>query len=376
MMAIEDQWQPNWWLAWTVGALLGLVPLHSTAQSRKKLEKEIQKIIRFEPEVSVDRVLGYSIGILVGDSSYVFNYGFRDRIGGAAVDATTRFEIGGLSKVFTATLVEVLVAEELLHPDSSLHHYLPPICHNPALAQLRLIDLIGHRSGFPKTPPDFALHQTQLDNPYAHYRKTELLDYYRHYAPPAEQRAYHYSHLNYALLEVICELVTQQDFGSLMEEKLLGPLGLTQSSFGVEGNLAQGHRINGQAVAPWTFRAFAAAEGLKSSMQDLLRFIRLHLDGTELEWDSLLAGTREKITPTDYSKWVSAAGGWHVIERKRFPPTIAHTGSTSGCRAFAAFVPATRTAVVILTNSGESTGGLGYHLLRMLNHNWKIKKQK
>ena len=168
MNAIEDRRRLNHWLAFTMGALLWLVPLHALAQSRKKLEKEIQKIIRFEPEVALDRVLGYSVGILVGDSSYLFHYGFRDRVNGAPVDEETRFEIGGLSKVFSAALVEVLIAEELLHPDSSLQHYLPPICHNPALANLRLIDLMGHRSGFPKTPPDFALHQSTPDNPYAH----------------------------------------------------------------------------------------------------------------------------------------------------------------------------------------------------------------
>ncbi len=360
--------------AWLYLALMLTAP--ASAQTRAKLEKELRKIIKYEPEIKLDKVKGYSIGILNGDSTYIFNYGYHNAAQNLAIDSQTQFELGGLTKVFTAALVEILMEEGLLHVDSSLQTYLPALCHNPGLAHLTVKDVLSHRSGFPKMPDEFGLHQTEVNNPYAHYRKTQLLDYYRNFQAQDTAVVYHYSHINYALLEIVCEMVSKKDFGTLLKEKLFSPLGMDQTTLAGMKNMAQGHSINGQEVAPWQFSSFAAAEGLKSSMQDLLYFVRLQLSGGNHQLVPLLQRTQEKMIETDYSKWVAAAKGWHIVERRRFPPTIAHTGTTSGFRAFAAFIPDTQTAVVILSNSEASTGGLGYHILRMLNGNWKRKKRK
>ncbi|MCB0684024.1 MAG: hypothetical protein KDC32_24430, partial [Saprospiraceae bacterium] len=56
---------------------------------------------------------------------------------------------------------------------------------------------------------------------------------------------------------------------------------------------------------------------------------------------------------------------------KKYYPVWLHTGATSGCRAYVALVPQTRTGVIVLSNSPYGLGGLGWQLLRMLNHDWK-----
>ena len=138
--------------------------------------------------------------------------------------------------------------------------------------------------------------------------------------------------------------------------------------------MAQGHSVRGEPMSPWTFASFAASEGVKTSMHDLLRFVHFQMNEQAHALSSVLLRTQEKLEVSDYNKRFFAGKGWHIIERKKFYPTIAHTGSTSGFRSFIGFVPETQTAVILLCNSESTTGGLGYHILRMLNNNWKKKK--
>lgn len=365
--------------AWFTLLAIGLLLIPAQGQNRAKIEKELRKVIKLEPDLNLDDIPAYVVGIIHGDSTYVFGYGDTGIPGQRIPNEQTLFEIGGLTKIFTAALAEILAERNIICLDSSFNYYLPESYRNPHLKHTRLVDLLSHSSGLPKMPSEFGAYQKDGKNPYAYYSKKQLLQFYRDFVPSDTEGEYTYSHVNYALLEVALELRTQQSFEELLREYLLQPLQLGHTFIQAPTDslvLAQGHSVGGQKSQAWSFASFAASEGGKSCAADLLQFVRYNLSASASPISPTLIKTHQKQTITDYNKRVFSAKGWHLIERRGYFDTLIHTGNTGGFRSFLAFIPESQTAVVILSNSEIATGGLGFLTLRLINNNFKRKKNK
>ena len=358
-------------------SLLPAVFNPANSQNAKKLDKEIRKLIEYEAELKMELIPACVIGIIAEDSTYILQYG--SGLDEFAVDENSIFEIGGLTKVFTAALVELLAEEEVLHLDSSLNYYLPPAYQNKNPGAPTLNQLLIHTSGLPLLPAEFGLHELENNNPYAHYTKPQLLEFYKSFTFGADRdNYYHYSHVNYALLEVAMEQATQTSFPQLLEEKILLPLNLKHTFTGYKDSLpiTPGFTKGGLSTKPWIFKSFRASEGMRSTVSDLLKFAAQNMWGEESHLSPLLRKIQVRAVPTGYNKNIYAAKGWHIMEKKKYYDLVVHTGHTSGSRAFLGMVSETGTAVVILSNSEYSTGSLGYLILRMLNRYWKKDKKK
>ncbi len=347
------------------------------AQGEKKMTKEIEKLIQLEPTLQLDEIPGYIIGIIQKDSSYTYSHGAAQVNVAGPPNPQSIFELGGVTKIFTASLLEILANENLIDLNSLLNSYLPIPYRNPRLDQLRLIDLVAHSSGLPKMPTEFGAQESAPNNPYRNYSKEDLAIFFRDFIPEDGEAEYAYSHVNYALLEIAIEFKLQKSFEALMNEKVLVPLGLEKSFMRSKDSLQviQGHSIGGQVSKPWDFPSFAGSEGMKSCLEDLMRFAQVNLTPTAHPLSPILQKTHKELQVTDYSKNVFAAKGWHRLQRKKFNILI-HTGNTSGFRSFLGIIPETKTAVVVLSNSKRATGGLGFLLLRMINYNWNKRKAK
>ncbi len=346
---------------------------------REDLQKEIDKIIFHDTEINFDKIPGFVIGIIYQDSVFVYPFGSTTRDSLKAPDRKTIFEIGGLSKVFTASLVNLLVEEGTMHYDSSLNQYLPLEYQNDKTAKVTLNDLVIHTSGFPKLPLEFGVKENKPNDPYAFYTKQDLLNFYKSYQPDAEKFGkYHYSTLNYALLEVAIEFATQQSFETVLKEKIFRPLDMQNSCITVDEDqawrLTTGYTVAGIATPIWQFQSFAASEGVKSTTDDLLKFLACNLGQTHPKLAESFSQTHVQTTETDLNKNAFMAKGWHLVKNKKYYNSFLHAGATSGQRAFMGFVKETRTAVVLLSNSEYRTDGLGYQILRLINNNWKKRK--
>lgn len=351
----------------------------AAAQQAERIKTEIDKLIHHETEIDMSTDPGYVIGVVIGDSTYTYQYGSITKDSFQIPTDTTIFEIGGMTKVFTATLVQSLVEEGQMHYDSSLNFYLSKQYRNPDCDDIKIRQLIQHTSGLPRMPMDFGVLEGTDNNPYLHYSREELIDFYKKYQGPTHPGVYLYSNLGYGLLQLAIESVTQKDYETLLKEKVLKPLQLNTTSITIDDtqvpNVAQGYALNGKPTPLWTFQSFHASEGLKSTMSDILRWTKINMgyyypDGIQFFEQLQKDKIDTRLTPNVY-----VAYGWHIIHHKRPPDIVIHPGSTSGFRSFAAFVPASKTAVVILTNSEYGTGNLGQLILRMINNNWKKKRK-
>ena len=356
---------------------LFLLPSFLFAQT-EELRNEITKIIKYDTEIEYEDTPGFLIGIIDGDSTFIIDFGHADLEKTTQLSPDDVFELGSLTKPLVASLISILVAEEKISFDDKVNDLLPIKYSNPSLAELTIGQLLNHTSGFPKLPSSFGQKQEDAQNPYSHYSKKELLLYYKEFKPIKRKKKDKskalYSHLNYGLLEIILELHFQIPFEDMVKENLFLKLGMENSfvNAGLKEVLNPGYDRTLKQVDPWTFPSFAASEGISSSMNDLIRFVRVNLDKSH-PVQSALEQTHEMEVATNYNKFLYFGKAWNIVKNKGHYNIISHMGKTSGHQAFAAFIPETQTGVVMLVNSAYGVQDLGLLILRMINYNWKRK---
>jgi CubicO group peptidase (beta-lactamase class C family) len=333
------------------------------------IRKEINKIIRYDTEIDFNEVPGFIVGIMDQDTTFVLGFGEFENMP-EAVLTNKIFEVGALSKLFTSSLCQLLAEKGIISLHEPINSYLPAEYQNPRVPHLNLAKLINHFAGMPKRPKHFGKKEKEINNPYKYYTKADLLNFYSEYIPQKQEEKFLYSHLNYALVELVLEFASQQSFEELLQAYIQGPLKMENSFIHFDehsANLVEdGYNRAGVQVEPWEFQSFAASEGLKTTVGDIFKFAKTHITGAPLTFSHTAFG------PTEISKYISIAQGWYKIDNKD-ADILTHTGKTSGYYAYLGLVKETQTAVTILTNSALGTQDLGYLILRMVNHNWKRK---
>jgi len=351
------------------------------AQMKADIKKEIDKIIYYDTDILSKNINNYSVGLIYADSIFIYHYDNNEDDDLGSLTDHSIFELGGLSKVFTASLLEILVQDSILDYQKPLNEYLNAEFQNPQLADLTIGDLASHQSNFPKLPYEFGVKEKEKNNPYAHYTKADLLKFYKNYqVDKKDKKEYTYSNINFALLELAIENATNQSFETVLQDRFLKVIGLDHTFVHNDkqlGNIpTKGYSISGNEVTALKFQSFAGSEGVKSSISDLLLFLQAQIGASSTGIEPTLKNTHVPVAPTKLNKFAKVAKGWHVVKHKKYYDTVLHSGSTNGHRAYMGFVRETQTAVVVLSNSEHSFNGLGFLILRMLNHDWKKQKKK
>ncbi len=368
-----------WRFLFILWSCVTLIQASAEAQMRDDIRKEIDKIIYYDTEINAKDIPGFMIGLIFEDSLFTYDYGYADLEQTNPLSNNTVFELGGLSKVFTALLVDLLVEDSILRYDQTVNSLLDSAYYNKSLATLTVLDLVTHQTGFPKLPYEFGVKEKDPGNPYAHYTKDDLLNFYLEYfEAPKTKRQYTYSNVNYALLEILIENATNQPYEKLLMERIFNPLEMQNSFVHQNHQIGKipttGFSISGNPIKAFDFQSFAASEGIKSSMADLMNFLYKNLYNENEAIQDNMQNIRNGLIDTKINKQAKAAKGWHVIKLRKYYNAILHSGSTNGHRSFIGFIPETKTGVVLLSNSENALDGLGFLILRMLNYNWKKQK--
>ena len=334
------------------------------------LRKEIDKIIRFDTELSYDEHPGYVVGIIDNDSTYILNFGLQE------IDTFDMFEIGGLTKVFTADLVLSLEESGMLNLNDKINSFFPMEFRNENLDNYDISDLLMHQIAFPKRPSDLSKKEFDLSNPYAYYTKMDLLNYYQSFLPPKRKKwsreVLHYSHINYALLELIIETTTKMPYEKALQDFLLKALKLQSTTATLDkNNVTAGFDMMNETPSPWTYASFKASEGMYSNLNDLLSFMRSNLGIAEHESNSVITKSLIKQKDSKVSDKLGHSYAWYILSSRKTGDIFTHSGSTERHKVYMHFVPRTSTGVIILSRSVEGTGELGMLILRLINYNWK-----
>lgn len=284
------------------------------------------------------------------------------------VDDTTLFEIGSITKVMTALLLADMALKGEVGLDDPVAKYLPEGTRVPERGgkQITLRDLATHMSGLPRMPGNFA--PAYSSNPYVDYGVAQLYAFLAGYELPRDIGAeFEYSNLGAALLGHALALKAGQDYGALLAERVLVPLGMTETVIEtppeLAARLAPGHDQGLSPTTNWDLMLFAPAGGVRSTVRDMLKFVRAASGAAETPlapaFALLLADPRPMADPA-----ARIGLGWLMLKREG-DEIVWHNGGTGGYRSFAGFSRSSKIGVVALSNVATTVGvdDVGFNLL-------------
>ena len=260
--------------------------LEASSVSHRGGHLELQAKIASLVEHACDTKLldGLALGVIADGESHIYTTG-------EGITGTTSFEIGSITKTFTAELLRRLVDRGVFRWNDPVAMYMPVELNRSgttvaSATDITLLDLATHRSGL-------ALHPTNLKivnhhNPYGAYSAADMEQYVATVGlekPPDCGTVY--SNIGYVILGYVIERATGAKYADLLEEYILEPLGLRQTSLALPGTteprLIQGHSQSGRATPAWTQDAFAPAGALRSTCADQLKWASYLLDAASLK---------------------------------------------------------------------------------------------
>jgi len=335
-----------------------------------RIRSAVDKAIR--PMMVKHDIPGVAVGVTVGGKPYVFHYGVASTETRMPITGDTLFELGSVSKTFTATLASQAQVSGYLSLLDKASKYLPSL-RGSKFGEVSLLNLGTHTpGGLPLQVPTNVRNNDQLMQYLKEWRPTYAPGTYRTYANPS-----------IGTLGLIAAIALGQDFETLMEQRLFPALGLTSSFINVPAakmpDYAQGYSNQGAPVRMSPGVLSSEAYGVKSSVADMIRFVNANMNLIKLDEKLQRAITD---THTGYFKagvmtqdliWEQYSypvalkallegnssamifNATPVTEIK--PPQepredvwINKTGSTTGFGAYVALVPKKRLGIVILAN--------------------------
>jgi len=322
---------------------------------------DIDRVFRsFAKLARESMVPGAQLAILYEGRCQTAEFGVADRPGGPGITSDSKFPIGSVSKIFTATLAMALVSDGDLELDEPVVDYLPELGATMKGADLTLRHLLSHTGGLASDPDEARTTSRRLHISEC-WRKLDRL-----HRPGA---AFSYSNLGYVLAGHLIEVVTGMTWWEAVEAVVCRPLGIAPHFVVAPAGaprrgrpVVTGHSVNprlrrvrpvGQSLA----MVDAPAGAVAASAADLIELARLH---TARERPNRLVSEpllREMRTPVAGAEPFGMADGWGLglaMYRGGSTTWLGHDGNGDGTACQLRISPDLGAAVALTTNG--STG--------------------
>ncbi len=339
--------------------------------------------------VEEGKTAGIALGLQFGSGDpYVSMHGLADVEKGTAVDEATRFALASVTKTFTAAATALLIERGQLGLKDSLARFFPDF---PKGDSVTIYHLLSHTSGIadwwigglPEGTPETWV----VD---AHHYLGRMNKIYLF--EPGSQ--YIYSSSNYVLLGEIVERVSGQPFAEFLQTQLFGPLGMhhTDMADNAPAPRAKGYAVaadtaDGHTFSEVSFSASSlwAAGGLESTVPDMLAWTQALFTG-EIVGVSLLSEMTTMARVNDgrpvyeapyLLPGMSAPSMPEYIQKNGYglgfscseifgKPAIWHSGGMPGFNAIWAYLPESKTTLVLLSNTDNGAMPVFEALMRIL----------
>jgi len=353
----------------TLAVCLGLLTAGQCV-AQDPIESVVNAAVK--PVLQKEGIAGMAVAVTVNGKQHFFNYGVASKETAKPVTENTLFEIGSVSKTYTATLAAYAQASGKLSLSDKASHILPAL-RGSAFDNISVLQLGTYSAG--GLPLQFP---AEFDSP------DKMLSYYQQWKPlfPAGSHRL-YSNPSLGLFGYLAAHSLGQPFDEAMTNTLLPKLGLKHTYLKVPqdqmGLYAQGYNKDDKPVRVGPGALDAEAYGVKTSATDLIAYVEASMKPSRLEkplqqaialthsgyytvdnmtqglgWelyrypitlDQLLAGNSTPMAMEPHKvQWLNPPQ----------PPTenllINKTGSTGGFGAYVAFVPSKDIGIVILAN--------------------------
>lgn len=344
--------------------LLVLLTTLLSFKSDKEAEFEITKVVLQYLDDPFN--YGLSIGVISGDKEFIYCFGTADEKNGSKINPNSVFEIGSITKVFTAILLAAEVENKRMDLNESIFSYFPGI---EKKTDISLLNLATHTSGFPRLADNFWSTVKDRSNPYMNYSDQDLRNYMSGYTLKSKPGThYDYSNFGVGLLGSILSRQHKTSYEQLVQHTICQPWGLKSTFIYPDASqkkqLVSGHSA-GRVVPGWYFQEATAGQGaLRSSINDMLLFLKLNIFPEKcLSANVILLTQQEHFYERENGRKMGL--GWHIgnFNKEKY---LEHTGGTGGYRSFIGLTPESKTGIVILSNSNNDVSAIGIEILKIL----------
>jgi CubicO group peptidase (beta-lactamase class C family) len=315
----------------------------------------------FQPYFSKRASAGASIAIIDGSKVSRYHYGETRKGSDRLPDNETLYEIGSITKTFTAATLVYWCDQKGIDINTPIKNYLPPGL-SPHLAlngtDVTFRQLLNHTSGIRQLPSGFPNNT----DPYNGLDSNYLFNYISNNVvltktpgtlPATEQEAYNnYSNLAYSLPGLLLEHNERTGLQAVMQNALFNEYGMASTSFSAienSSNRAYPHN-NANNASYWHLTGFQSAGGLKSNLNDLIRYVEAQLSASNATAFGSAMLRCQTPTVAIGGKNIYALG-WECYYTTTGKMLIVKDGGTGGFTSFIAFDRPSQKAIIALFNN-------------------------
>ena len=371
----------------------------SGSANRTVLQEEVDKVIL--PVMKEFSVPGIAVAVTINGEHYFYNYGVASKQTQDAVTSETVFELGSISKTFTATLASYAKVEGKMSFSDHISKYITAL-KGSAFDRITVLNAATHTTG--GLPLQFP------DNIKDNRRAIKYLKTWQPKSEPGTDRSY--SNPGTGLLGMVAANSLDQSFEKAMEKIIFPALGMSSTYINVPKsrlkNYAYGYSKNDEPIRVNPGPMASEAYGIKSTATDMIRYVDANLQilrlnkkiesaitnthigyfkvgemTQDLIWEQypypaelsqLLAGNSPKIIFEQ-----NPAAKIDPVLRQDANVLINKTGSTNGFGGYVAFVPSRIIGIVILANKNypiHARVTIAYQILNQLDRLAPLKTAK
>lgn len=334
-------------------------------------EQEVKKLVdqNFKPLLDKYDVPGMAVGVIQNNKKYEIYYGLQSVQDKKAVNSSTIFELGSVSKLFTATAGGYAKAKGKISFDDTPGKYWKELKNTP-IDQVNLLQLATYTSGnLALQFPDEVQTDQQVLTFFKDWKTKNAIGEYRQYSNPS-----------IGLFGKIVALSMNKPFDQVLEKTIFSPLHLKNSYVNVPKtqmqNYAFGYNQENQPIRVNPGPLDAPAYGVKSTLPDMLSFINANLNpqkypkdiqrainethqgfyqvGTmyqALGWEEFsYPAPLQTLLDSNSEQIVMKPNKVTAISKEPSVKMFHKTGSTNGFGTYVVFIPKENIGLVMLTN--------------------------
>ena len=318
-----------------------------------------------QPVVDNGQAVGLVVGLLRDGQRQFIGYGTTVKGRSSKPTGDTIYEIGSATKVFTGILLADMVRRGEVKLDDPLQKHLPADVKLDVFQEqpITLEHLATHTSGLPRMPDNMGF--ANLFNPYAHYKPEHMYAFLGKHKLRRAPGEYEYSNLAMGLLGYELARVKGVSYDELLTDRIARPLNMHDTVITLSDDqrhrLAKPYGAGFFPLANWDLATLAGAGGIRSTADDMLKFLAANLaEDHEPLTESMKLSHEKRRTLND---GIAMGLGWHIA---RDGITRWHNGMTGGYASWISFVPEKKVAVVVLANTATmKVTELGEQLTRV-----------
>jgi CubicO group peptidase (beta-lactamase class C family) len=302
-----------------------------------QLDKDVHQL--YQGYKSKMNAVSISFGILENETLHIYGYGETILGNHTAPNENTFYEMGSISKVFTAIATSIWLKENNLSLNTKIKNYIPnyiPTIQKNAV-EVCFKNLLTHSAGFDRDPMEILL-SANIPNAYANYDSNKFYNYLETVQlNTTPGTLYDYSNIGFGLMGTILERQNHKSYESIIKEKITTPLNMNNTKVTLSANEVQNmaYPYLGKTLQPAIqFKALNGAGSLKSTTKDMLNFAKSYIN---YSGSTALANAMKECALIQYTG-NDAAGGqiqtglaWDFLplsSTNLYP--LVHSGATFG----------------------------------------------